>query len=153
MSVRNQLILPAIFLLAVAFCETVRTNGGPPADTEKPGSSPRQPLSVSMLQLIANPEAFDGKYVRVWGFVRIEFEGTAVYLHREDFEQSLMVNGLWLAVNDGVVGGSKEEKINNRYGLIEGQFNARNRGHLGLWSGTIEKITRMEPWAIREEKK
>jgi hypothetical protein len=37
-----------------------------------------------MIQLIANPQAWDGKHVRVIGFLRLEFEGDALYLHRED---------------------------------------------------------------------
>jgi len=35
---------------------------------------------VSLIQFIAAPKEFDGKYVRVQGFVRIEHEGTAIYL-------------------------------------------------------------------------
>jgi hypothetical protein len=121
-----------------------------PVEGEKPGSSPQQPLSVSLLQLIATPEAFDGKYVRVWGFVRVEHEGTAVYLHREDFEQSLTRNGLWLHASDIADEGSREAKVNNRYALVEGQFNAKMKGHRGLWSGSIDKIARMEPWPGRK---
>src|SRR5262249_7880559 len=127
--------------------------GKAPADGEKPGSSPTQPLQVSLLQLIATPDAFDGKYVRVWGFARFEHEGTAVYLHREDFENSLTRNGLWLDASDTPEEGSREAKVNNRYALIEGRFNAKAHGHLGLWSGAIEKITRMEPWNIRKARK
>jgi len=32
---------------------------------------------VSLIQLIANPREFDGKAVRIIGYARIEFEGTA----------------------------------------------------------------------------
>jgi hypothetical protein len=103
-----------------------------------------------MLQLIATPAAYDGKYVRVQGFVRIEHEGTAIYLHREDAEHMLTGNGLWLAASDAAPEGSKEAKVHGRYGLIEGRFSATKKGHRGLWSGSIEDITRMEPWEIRK---
>jgi hypothetical protein len=32
------------------------------------------------------------------------------------------------------------------YVLVEGRFNANERGHLGLWSGEIEAVTRIVPW-------
>lgn len=91
--------------------------------------------------------------MRVFGFVRIEHEGTAIYLHREDSEHMLTKNGLWLAANDGAPEGSKEAQVKDRYALIEGRFTAKKKGHLDLWSGSIEDITRMERWAIRKAKK
>jgi len=139
---------------AIVFANTgsLAVAQGSPA-TQRAGSSPQQPLSLSLLQLIATPHAFDGNYVRVHGFVRIEHEGTAIYLHREDWEHVLTNNGLWLVANDATPEGSKEAMVNDRYALIEGRFNAKRNGHMGLWSGSIEEITRMIPWQIRNVKK
>jgi hypothetical protein len=133
-------------LVAIAGWAAASAGGKAAAQGEKPGSSPRQPLSVSLLQLIATPDAFEGKYVRVHGFVRIEHEGTAIYLHREDYEHMLTKNGLWLAASVAVAEGSKEAQV-------QGRFTAKTQGHLGLWSGAIEDITRMQPWEIRKAKK
>src|ERR1019366_417898 len=113
---------------------------------DKPGSSPQQPLYVSLLQLIATPDTFDGKYVRVIGFVCIEHEGTGIYLHREDSEHGLTKNGIWLVVAETAVEGSKEAQVKDRYALIEGRFAAKKKGHRGMWSGSIEDITRMQHW-------
>ena len=44
---------------------------------------------VSMIQLIANPQVYDNKRVRITGFLHLEFEGDAIYLHREDFSYAL----------------------------------------------------------------
>lgn len=44
---------------------------------------PPEPRDVSLVQLIANPGDFHGGLVRVIGFCRLEFEGNALYLHRE----------------------------------------------------------------------
>lgn len=110
-------------------------------------------IDVSLIRLIAAPEAFDGKRVRVHGFVRVEHEGTAVYLHREDFERSLTKNGLWLQANDVVAPGSREAAVQNRYALIEGRFSAKETGHRGLWSGSIRDISRMEPWEFPDRRK
>ena len=51
---------------------------------------------VSLIQLIAQPEKFEGTRVRLIGFLRIEFEGNAIYLHREDFDHGIAKNGLWV---------------------------------------------------------
>ncbi|MBY0229264.1 MAG: hypothetical protein K2W96_08310 [Gemmataceae bacterium] len=113
---------------------------------------PERPVSVSLVRLIADPAAFDGKLVRVIGFVRIEHEDTAVYLHRDDDENLITKNGLWLAVNDGIAEGSKEAAANGRYALVEGRFRAKEKGHLGLWSGSIKEVTRLEAWSVRRKK-
>jgi hypothetical protein len=153
MTLRTSVFLCGILLLAIGGWLAASTAGGSAAgDTEKPGSSARQPLAVSLLQLIATPDAFEGKYVRVHGFVRIEHEGTAVYLHREDFEHMLTKNGLWLAANDATPDGSREAQVNGQYSLIEGRFTAKTKGHRGLWSGSIEEISRMEAWEVRKAK-
>jgi RNA polymerase sigma factor (sigma-70 family) len=132
----------------------VNAGGGKaPAEGEKPGSSPQQPLSVSLLQLIATPDAFDGKHVQIFGFVRIEHEGTSIYLHREDSDHRLHKNGLWLVASDVPAEDSKEALVKDRYALIEGRFTAKRKGHRDLWSGSIEEIIRMEPWEIRKAKK
>jgi hypothetical protein len=119
-------------------------------DKEQVGSSPQQPLAVSLVRLIATPQAFDGKYVQVMGFVSIEHEGTAIYLHRDDWQHMVTKNGIWLVVSDIPSKDSPEEKVNERYALIEGRFVASNHGHRDLWSGAIEKVTRMIPWESRK---
>ena len=148
------LLLFGVFIIAIASWTAANSAGvGAPAEGEKPGSSPQQPLYVSLLQLIATPDAFDKKYVRVIGFIRIEHEGSAIYLHREDSEHGLTKNGLWLAANDSAPEGSKEAQAKDRYALIEGRFTAKKYGHRGLWSGSIEDITRMQAWESRKAKK
>ena len=51
---------------------------------------------VSIVQVISNPPEFDGKRVRFIGFARIEFEGDAIYLHREDYEYGIARDAIWL---------------------------------------------------------
>ena len=90
---------------------------------------------VSMIQLIANPEKYDGKYVRVMGFLRLEFEGNGLYLHREDYEESLYKNGVWVHVAEIVA----NRQFNMKYVLIEGTFDPKDRG---TWvSGVVPSKT------------
>lgn len=105
-----------------------------------------QPIDVSLINLIATPREFDGKLVRVRGFARLEFEGTAIYLHREDYLQGITKNGLWLDVEPDAK--NRAARANNRYVIVEGVFSMANRGHLGLWSGSINNVARMDVVSI-----
>lgn len=104
-----------------------------------------QPLDVSLVSLIATPKEFDGKQVRVIGFARLEFEGNAIYLHRDDYLQGITKNGLWLDVE--LPSKKSAARPNNRYVIVEGVFSMKDQGHLGLWSGSIQRVTRMAPWS------
>lgn len=106
-------------------------------------AQPQQPISVSIVQVIANPKAYHGKFVRVIGFVSVRFEGTAVYLHEEDYKRSISKNGLWLDLNDGKPK-REDMEFHEKYVLIEGTFDANMKGHRGAYSGAIKNIKRME---------
>jgi hypothetical protein len=95
-----------------------------------------------MVRLLANPEKFHGKQIRVIGFLRLEFEGNALYLHREDYKERLTRNAVWVELTAD----KQHAKLSNHYVLIEGTFNANNLASLPLWSGTIVKVTRAERW-------
>ena len=98
--------------------------------------------AVSLIQLIANPLSFDGKRVLLTGYVVLEAENTAVYLHEDDARYGIARNGLWLEVPRG--GESHRARFHQQYVLIEGTFDARRRGHRGMFSGTLENIGRFE---------
>ena len=109
-----------------------------------------QVTNVSMIQLIATPERYHGKLVRVIGFVRLEFEGNAIYMHHDDLKYGLTKNGLWLSITDQIR--KERDKYTDKYILVEGTFNSQNHGHMGLNSGAIENIKRFQVWAEREGK-
>jgi len=105
-------------------------------------------VNVSLVQLIANPKDYHGKVVRVIGFVRLEFEGNAIYLHQEDYEHDITKNGLWIDVTDDIR--EKQKDYDQKYVLLEGTFNANETGHMGLWSGSIQKISRFQVWSDKK---
>jgi hypothetical protein len=108
-------------------------------------------IDVSIVQLIANPQQFDGKIVRIIGFARLEFEGDSIYLHREDYEHGITKNGLWMDVPNDMR--KRDTEFDQKYILIEGRFNAKFTGHMGMWSGSIEKISRFEVWDHKPDRK
>jgi hypothetical protein len=103
-----------------------------------------EPIDVSLVRLIANPKDYDGKVVRVIGYARLEFEGNAIYLHQDDYKHSIYKNGLWMDVSEDML--KRKAEFDRKYVLIEGTFDAKMTGHMGLWSGSIQKITRCQVW-------
>lgn len=101
------------------------------------------PINTSLIQLIASPNEYDGKRVQIVGFVRLEFEGNAIYLHQDDDVHGILKNGLWLNVEK--LPKATRLQVDGRYVFVEGIFSMEDRGHLGLWSGALHDITRMEP--------
>ena len=98
---------------------------------------------ASIVQLLARPEVYNGKQVRLKGYIHLEFEGNGIYLHREDQQRSLDSNGLWVDFGpDAKITGECQD----RYVLVVGTFDARNRGHMSLWGGSVKNIIRCSPW-------
>src|SRR5207344_2388840 len=89
------------------------------------------PITVSLIQLIARPSDYDGRPVRVIGFARLEFEGHGLFLLREDDEQYLATNAVWVDVELR----PEFTALNGRYVIVEGVFEAKNMGHSGAFRG------------------
>jgi len=106
-------------------------------------------IRVSLIQLIANPKSWDGKRVQVIGFLRLEFEGNALYLHREDYLYGITDNAVWISLPSKLTA-SQREGLSTRYVICEGVFRADDHGHLGLFSGVLGEINRIEPWGSKE---
>jgi hypothetical protein len=108
-----------------------------------------QPMNVTLVQLIANPEKFDGKLIRVIGFLEIEFEANVLYLHREDYENAILGDGIWVDVTPEMTKNSKS--LSKHYVLLEGIFSASERGHMDLWSGSLKNIRRVQLWKAGDQ--
>ena len=111
-------------------------------------SAAEDPLGVSLVQLIANPDWYEGKRVRVKGYCHLEFEEQSLYLHREDADLMNTSNAVWLESDSSDL---EQAKLNEQFVLVEGVFTGKSRGHLGAWSGTIRDITRFERALTRSE--
>jgi hypothetical protein len=85
---------------------------------------------VSLLSLIANPEKFHGSFVITQGYLNLEFEGNALYVNEFDYKNNLFLNSVWVDL-------SEESKHNKSYVTVGGYFSAKDKGHLGLFSGSI----------------
>jgi hypothetical protein len=92
---------------------------------------------VSMVDLIANPDLFDGAKVLVAGYVHVEFEGRGIYLHTDDFLYGITRNGLWLEATDVV----DLTKCQDAYAYVRGTFRAGIGGHNDAWAATLDQVT------------
>ena len=102
-----------------------------------------EPQFISMIQLIQQMEKYHGKTVRVIGFASLEFEGKALYVGRDDFENGITKNAAWLDVKLT----PETQELHKKYVIVEGEFDQDQLGHLKLFSGTITKVTRLELWS------
>jgi hypothetical protein len=100
---------------------------------------------VSLINLIATPELFDGKKVRVIGFLHLEFEGNCLYLHEEDYNNSIQKNALRL--NLGYDQYKQWKILSNHYVALEGAFDQDEQGSMGFYSGSVVNVTRLEGWS------
>jgi len=103
-----------------------------------------EPQFISMVSLVADPQRHDGQFVRVIAFLHLEFEGNVLYLHKEDYERAILPNGVWISLTDQQ--NMKAKKLSNSYVIVEGLFNSKMKGHMGLWSGSLQEISRIEKW-------
>jgi hypothetical protein len=85
-----------------------------------------QPINVSMINLIATPEKFEGKLISVVGFLAIESEDARLFLSEEDYRQYIPENGVFIDVNKEV--SRNMEKVDRHYVSLVGVFKQKGAG-------------------------
>ena len=113
-------------------------------------TSSEEPVLVSMIQLIATPEQYQGRSVRVIGYLRFELEGNALFFHKEDFENMIPVNAVRLDLD-----GKSLEKychLTDSYVFVDGRFSSKASGSPAYYSGRIGEIRSIEHLPSRAER-
>jgi len=90
---------------------------------------------VGLVQLLQNSAEFDGKLVRVTGYMHQQTDDSAIYLHPED---SAPVSALWVNVPDGQAG------LGGHFVVCEGTFSSAAHGHGGAFGGEMVKVRRIQ---------
>jgi hypothetical protein len=137
------LILFPLIILSIA-CQQKKS--AVPISTALDTVKSNEYVDVSLVSLIANPEKYDKQHVRVIGYLNLEFEGSGLYLHKEDYDRSIEKNGLWVEMSRDSMFLPDVKQCKLNYVLIEATFDSDNTGHKGMWGGSLTDIKRMELW-------
>ena len=103
------------------------------------------PLKVSLVQLIANPEKFDNRPVRVRGFMSMDREGDLLYLDQANAENVLSNNAIWVRRTEQME--RERTKLNMRYVTIVGIFRANFKEQWGDPVGGISDVESAVFWS------
>jgi hypothetical protein len=109
-------------------------------------SAEAQPVSV--IQLIANPERYDGKRVSVMGFLELSREADILYFGREDYQNVILPNGIW--VDRGEQSCKERDKLNLKYVKVGGVFRAGHAKSAYYFAGELTDITNCNFWSDPE---
>jgi hypothetical protein len=113
------------------------------ASISSPQSRPARPIAVSMIQLIATPDKYDGKIVAVTGFLNLQYEGDAIYLHREDYRNDILENSFGVDTTEDMR--KNKETLQQKYVRIVGAFHA---GQGLRYKSFLGRITNIEACSV-----
>jgi hypothetical protein len=107
--------------------------------------SSRPPTRVSLLQLIATPERFNGQLVSVMGFLDMSREGDLLYVHQADSENVISANAIWVRRTEQV--GRDREQLNMKYVKVVGTFRIGFKEQMGDPSNGIPDVQSVKVWS------
>jgi len=92
----------------------------------------------SMVAVLANPSAYEGKLISIRGFVNLEKDGDAIYLAADDYRWSITANAIWLHMPHCAnrAGGA----VTQGYMTVVGNFTSKLHGQANAWVGEIDNI-------------
>ncbi len=102
---------------------------------------------VTMIQLIATPEKYDGQLVRVIGIGNLEFENNCISLSKEDLKYGVG-NSIWIELGEKAIPYEQAQRYNGEYVIIEGVFDKDDCGHMDKFCGSVKNVCRYELWDI-----
>ena len=108
-----------------------------------------EPLTISLFQLLANPERLDRKSVTVEGYLHMEHEPhhpplAVLFFHEEDANNLLGWNAVAVQPTDRML--RDEEKIDRMYVMLTGTVRATPAGNGGFVLLIVD-VQRCDPWS------
>ena len=109
-------------------------------------------VDVTMVQLLANPEKYDGWLVRVVGVGNLGFEMDYIALTKEDWD-FYGNHRIGIRLSDRATPYEEAKAYNGKYVLVEGIFRNDPKGENDIDWMEIVKVSRYEPiWKENTEK-
>ena len=115
--------------------------------SETPNSANQYAKDVTMIQLIATPEKYDGQLVRVIGVGNLEFEGNCISLSKEDLKYGVG-HSIWIELGEKAISYEEAKKFNGEYVIVEGIFDKDDCGHMDMFCGSIKNVSRYDLWDV-----
>ena len=132
------IILAAMMLLALL--ATTKAIAGQQAEGWWPGKG-----MVSLIRLIANGRAYEGKEITTNGIVEYRFEERMLYVGPYDADLHNENNGVWLELGPGLR--RQADVLNGRLVMVTGTYHLPERAsHGSCPNGALVNVSRIEPW-------
>ncbi len=112
-----------------------------PGWAQTPSSA--KPKTMSMFQLIATPERFDGRFISVVGFLTLGRERDGLFAYETDAVHHLSSNGVLVDSTEKMR--EQAASLNRKYVILVGTFKKADKDQ--FIAGTITNITRCEIWS------
>lgn len=146
------LIMVSALVILCGYCviaqETAEADSAP-IEFKAPVQIPANEINyVSEYRLIGDPNTFDGKKVRVVGYLKYEIANQYLYVSEDDYNHNITKNALWCNISPSLLKTKYEnlKTLDGKYVVIEGVFNGLNSGHTDINSGAIEKVSLVREW-------
>lgn len=104
-------------------------------------------MHLSMIRVIANPKLFNGKRLRLFGFLESHREGEGLWLSKDFYDSRIFSNAIDVAVNrsdlPAILSLTKHKSLDDvtdRYVCIVGTYYAPLNDNFIQWSGCLDKI-------------
>jgi hypothetical protein len=101
---------------------------------------PEKRAFVSLVDLIAQKDAFHNRAVAASGFLVLEDEYCGLFLSREDARYGITKNGVWVGFSSNLLASMDVRSFGEQYVFVSGTFDKQEQGHMGAWSGKIGNI-------------
>ena len=95
---------------------------------------------TTFANILADPDKYQGKEVVIFGYVNFEFEGDEIVLDTLDRRNRLFVGSMATEL----LPIKHFQYWNGRRVIMQGVFDKNNRGHLGMYKGTITDVMIMK---------
>jgi len=99
-------------------------------------------VAVTLSELLATPEKYHGKRVRVSGYHHAEFEHSSLSEGPDSIRK--YKESVWLGSMSHFAKLADAVSHNDAFITVEGAFTGGSGGHLGLWAGEIDRLTKIE---------
>ncbi len=142
----NLIIVTIILTIILCSCGNKQTSETPHLGIDY-GEHNGISKNVSLINLIATPEKYDGIQVNVVGVFLCEMESHTLFLTKDDYEIFNTRNGIALDIDSSMFANNIRnlKELNGKYVMIEGVFQQKKEGdHISHFTqGHIKNINRI----------